>query len=438
MIFRPFLFILAAVFAGQLQAQFELITSTSKNISKWYIKNTSADSQKMKSATLQFFHHTADLLFTPSITNPGGGKYQYSGSFTGLSNYTFEYKTIQIAGLTGYLQAGDTMLVSITENAGNRKDTVMAAGVHLYYGDTLGNNYEADVYPIGISACPSIPIFVNAGNGSAGIKFGSFASPTLHDNPCETELVVIIFSNSTLKRKAVSGVIPHCPNGRQWTDYGWPKDEQIYYSFDITSGLGRLQFDTLINALSIGDYVALVNPTILPLSNFNFIKTSLRKLGLDPPTFSDVTGYLTMVGKKSAVFGEANYDFCQDSHANCYVSMEQTIVQGNVTNAMQDFAPCYEIDAQVIAKTDTTSNGVGQWNQSLVQVYPNPTSQDWKIQGINTECQITVYDLQGKILSQQSTETPVSVGLDLGPGSYILELIEKKTGTKQSFILLKE
>lgn len=435
--FRYFILFVVLCICTRISAQFELISSSSKSVSKWYVKNNSSDSFKLKSITLRFFHHTGDIVFTPSITNPGGGKYQFTGTFYGQGNHTFQYKTIQIAGLNGYILAGDTVLVSITENAGNRKDSVIAAGVHIYYADTLGNDFEADIYPSGSSACPSAGIFVNAGNAAAGIKYGSFASPSLHPNPCETQLVAIVYSNSTLSRKGVTGVTPHCASGRLWTDYGWPKNEQIYYSFDITTGLGRLQFDTLINAMNTGDYIALTNAQILPLSNFNFIKTSLKKIGFDPPTFSDVTGYLTLVGKKSAVLGEANYDYCQDSHGNCYVSIEQSIVQGNVSNGMQDFAPCYESTLQILTKTDSTINKVSGNSLPLANVFPNPTQTGWNITPTSV-FDVKIYDLGGRLRCENRVETATIIGSDLPIGNYILHLSDQKTGEIQTYFLLKE
>ena len=430
------LFLFAMLSSVMAFAQFDIIPVTSTDHCNWHIKNTSLDSLKVKSISVRYFHHTGFINFSPVINNPGGGKYQFPGTFVG-DNHTFQYKTIQISALDQLLYAGDTMLVSTTTNAGNRKDTIIMAGVTVYYSKD-GVDMQASIYPENKGTCPSLALFISEGGNNAGIKFGSAASPNIHGSACESQMIAVVFNGSNLKRKALPNIIPHCASGRLWTTYGNAKDEQIYYSFDITSSLGRLQFDSLIEAMSIGDYVALTNTAMIPMNNLTSCKTSLRKIGYDPATFDNTNGYYSVIGKKGAVWGEAIVETCQDSHANCAISIEHSMVAGDVSNSIKDFSSCYEQAFQVLGKSDTAGMSTDLITYNSQIAYPNPTATGWNFRGVSNQSLLKFFDACGKCIETHLFIQQQSYGSDFRPGCYTVRIENQENHTTTTHLLIKE
>jgi len=420
MYFQRVLILLFTITSFKAHAQFQLLAVANQDICEWKLKNTDTVAHKMTSISFHFFHQKPDIVFSPALSFPGGGKYQFKGSFNGSSKMKFKFKTVQINSLDTLLQPGGTLLASITVNAGNYKDTILAAGVKVYYSDN-STAKTAEVYPAGVSPCPSEAIFINAGSTNAGIKLGSFANGVLHDGLCEPQLVAIIFDGHTLKRKGLANFIPHCPTGRLWTTFGNLDDYEIYYSFDVTKQKHRLEFDSFINAIPIGDYVALTNKSMISLAWFDSISTSLAKIGYTTPPFGDTIGYFTMVGKKGATSGEANFNFCKDPHGTCYVSIEQSLIQDDTSNTLVDFSPCYETMVQYLAKTVPLN--ADPLSLLALNVYPNPSATGWAIDDIGTPYNYSILNLNGMLLQSGKANGKTFIsGLNLRPAIYILRI----------------
>lgn len=430
------LFLFAIISSILANAQFEIIPVTSTDHCNWHLKNTSSDSLKVKSISVRYFHHTGFINFSPVINNPGGGKYQFPGIYVG-DNQTFQYKTIQISALDQLLYAGDTMLVSTTTNAGLRKDTIVMAGVTVYYSKD-GVDMQAAAYPENKGTCPSLALFISEGGNNSGIKFGSAASANLHSNVCETQMVAIVFNSSNLKRKAFSNIIPHCPSGRLWTTYGNSKDDQVYYTFDITTTQGRLQLDSLVEAMAIGDYIALTNTAMIPMNSLTACKTSLRKIGYDPATFDNVNGYYSIVGKKGAVWGEAIVETCQDSHANCAISIEHSMVAGDMSNAIKDFSSCYEMAYQVLGKSDTAGMSTNLYIHNRQIAYPNPTADGWYFSGVSQNAVLRFFDASGKLILTTPYNALQGYGTSFNPGCYSVRIEHLEDNSTTTHLLIKE
>jgi hypothetical protein len=433
---KSILFFFAILISIVAKAQFEIIPATSTDQCNWYIKNTSSDSLKVKSISVRYFHHTGFINFSPVISNPGGGKYQFPGIYVG-DNQTFQYKTIQISALDQLLYSGDTMLVSTTTNAGLRKDTIVMAGVTVFYSKD-GVDMQAPAYPENKGTCPSVSLFISEGGNNSGIKFGSAASPNLHSSVCENQMVAIVFNSSNLNRKAFPTFLPHCAAGRRWTTYGNSKDEQIYFTFDITTSQGRLQLDTLIELMSIGDYVALTKTAMIPMSSLTACKTSLRKIGYDPATFDNVNGYYAIVGKKGAVWGEAIVETCQDSHANCAISIEHSMVAGDMSNAIKDFSSCYELAFQVLGKSDTAGMSTDVYIQKQQGVYPNPTADGWYFSGVSQGAVLKFFDASGKLILTTPYNALQSYGSSFTSGCYSVRIVHAEDHCTSTHLLIKE
>jgi hypothetical protein len=251
-------------------------------------------------------------------------------------------------------------------------------------------------------------------------------------------MVAIVFNSSNLNRKAFPTFLPHCAAGRRWTTYGNSKDEQIYYTFDITTSQGRLQLDTLIELMSIGDYVALTNTAMIPMSSLTACKTSLRKIGYDPATFDNVNGYYAIVGKKGAVWGEAIVETCQDSHANCAISIEHSIVAGDMSNAIKDFSSCYELAFQVLGKSDTAGMSTDVYIQKQQVVYPNPTADGWYFSGVSQGAVLKFFDASGKLILTTPYNALQSYGSSFTSGCYSVRIVHAEDHCTSTHLLIKE
>lgn len=433
---RPvILFISSLLFFFQSsKAQFQLIAESQNQVCKWYVKNTSADSHKMVSVSIRFFHQSGDIVFTPAISNPGGGKYQFTGSFSGDGNFNFKYKTIQILALGGVLQPGEQALLSTTENTGNTRDTIIAAGVTVYYSDT-GQVYSAQVFPGGVSPCPSTSIFLSSGNTNAGIKEGSPSNYPVHTSECEPQLIAVVYDNNTLARKPVPGHIPHCAAGRLWTTFGHFEDYMIYYSFNITTDLGRRQFDTFVDAIPLMDYVAIVNKQMINMNHLNGVLNSMKKIGFGFTPFDTTTGYFNIIGKKGANPNEAVYNFCQDPHGVCFISLEHSMSAGDKTNAIRDYSTCYE---NIVQFLEIPVNMLTENSLSGIRVFPNPTEQQWNISGIDGPVSISIRDAAGREVLSVQAQNDLSISTEsMHSGVYFLH-ISGSSGLNKRLSLFKQ
>ncbi len=418
MLFRGVALALIALLSNSLSAQFDLLVVTNNNVSTWKIKNTDTVAHKITSVSLRFFHQKPGIIFTPAITFPGGGKFQFKGNFNGSAGYAFKYKTIHIIGLDTLLPAGGQAIASITTNEGDYKDTILAAGVKVYYTDNSVSK-SADAFPAGLSTCPTEAVFINAGSGNSGIKLGSSAAQNLHASVCETQLVAIAFDNKTLLRKPVGNHIPHCAAGRKWTTFGNATDYQVYYTFNITQATGRLQFDSFVNDLNTGDYLALTNTAMVSMQCYDSIANSLKKIGYAPIRMGDTTGYISIIGKKGANEGEASYNYCKDPHGTCYISMEQSLTQNDVSATIIDFSSCYEPMQQVLEKT--TTNGATSVVKHNLQAYPNPTKNGWTLANIEPGFAYTIRNAQGTIVQAcNRSASPFVSAENLQAGIYFI------------------
>lgn len=382
---------------------------------------------------MRFFHHKPDIIFTPAISTPGGGKYQFKGNFNGSVGYNFQYKTIQIVGLDTILPKGGDAIASITSNEGNLKDTIIVAGVKVYFSD---NNVSktADVFPAGVAPCPTEAVFINAGSSNSGIKLGSAAAQNLHANVCETQLVAIVFDNNTLLRKPVIGQTPHCEAGRKWTTYGNASDFQIYYTFNISKDTGRKQFDTFINGLANGDYIAITNTAMVSLKFYDSISSSLSKIGYITPPFGDTIGYISFIGKKGAAAGEAAWNYCKDPHGTCYISIEQSLSQNDKSNTIKDFSACYESMQQVMEKAIAQNIRDNSKNQMIIS--PNPTQGKWTVQGMPGLFYYYITDCYGKTIRKTTRcENTIIDSEGIAPGVYFLHFIQ--SNQKHIYTIMK-
>jgi hypothetical protein len=286
-----------------------------------------------------------------------------------------------------------------------------------------------------VSPCPSTAIFLSSGNTNAGIKEGSPSNYPIHTAECEPQLIAVVYDNNTLARKAVPGQVPHCPAGAKWTTFGHFEDYMIYYSFNITTDLGRRQFDTFIEAIPLMDYVAMVNKQMIHMNHLNGVLNSMKKIGFGFTPFDTTTGYFNILGKKGANPNEAVYNFCQDPHGVCFISLEHSMTAGDKTNAIRDYSACYE---NIVQYLEVPVNSLNENTVSGIRVFPNPTDGIWHISGIHAPVAITLSDPAGRVVFSTITQNNLSISTEsMHSGVYFLN-ISGSSGLNKKLSLFKQ
>ncbi|MBL7813126.1 MAG: T9SS type A sorting domain-containing protein [Bacteroidetes bacterium] len=430
---RKLFFVAAFIFsAARLHGQFQMLAVTNDNVCTWKVRNTSTDTIQLISVSLRLFHQKPDMDFTPRVITGGVSKYQYQGNFKGKTR-SFKYKTIQIISLDSILDPGLETVMATGTNAGNIPDTIMAAGAMVYYKIKNGPVQSVNVYPGGVNPCPSEAVFINAGIQNWGIKYGSYAGQNVHSSNCSTQLVAVVYDRDTLKRKAVTGILPKCAGGRAWTTFGNPTDNQVYYSFDISTAAGRSAFDSLAEAMQTGDFIALVNQNYQRLTEYAACNNTLAKLGISALPQDTTFGFVCMVGRKGAQSPSGHTDYCISSHGNCAASMEHSLIGGSPYNTIYDFGECYETLVQTLTKAPAQS--LTTTTLPAVQIFPNPTDQIWNIRISAQKAQLKLYDAGMRKVMELTCGNQASIATSqLAKGNYILE-VSTSAGTSAHHLI---
>ena len=86
------------------------------------------------------------------------------------------------------------------------------------------------------------------------------------------------------------------------------------------------------------------------------------------------------------------------------------------------------------------ATGIHSIENNILQVYPNPSSDEFLIRSQHPVSDIIVYDLLGNVAdrtAQKKSRFVSSIGADLKPGMYVL-VVKGEDGSKQSFKLMKK
>lgn len=415
------LFLMTSAVVGQ-GAKFQIFTLSGGPVCTWNLRNSGDVDAKVVAVSMRFFHQRPNLDFTPISQTPGFSKNQYQGRFSGKTK-TYNYKTVcifpQDSVLTPAAQIAMVMATNYNVSSG---DSILAAGVSVFC-KVNGRDTVVEAFPGGVAPCPGRHLFLNGGSASSGLKEGGFGYFNLAAGSCMNRLNMVVYDGSSLRRKAVSGFTPICPNGRKWSSLGFSTDSLVYYSFDISTPAGRLSFDSVVKGMNSGDYAMLGNLTPQPLSYFDTCQSTLQLLGFGNSTLGSTPGYLVMVGKKGLSTGKARFEFCASGHLNCYTSMEQTILSGLPASDIQDFGDCFEAYEQALEKGWPLSRKGS--NNSSISVYPNPTDHTWHVTAAGIS-RLYLTDAAGKLVHTTITRTASGAdiqGSDLTPGMYLLQVI---------------
>ncbi|MCC7298297.1 MAG: T9SS type A sorting domain-containing protein [Bacteroidia bacterium] len=416
--FFNFLIVCFALPLAAQSPELQVFATTSGHTCTWSVKNTGSTAVKITNASLRLFYsHPSISIYPNSIGQPTISR-QSKGKFTGNTK-TFNYKTYLLFSLDSLLDVGNSVNLVTVDNASQIADTIIIAGVDIFYSENA-QTLTVNAYPPNETPCPAEYLFIDAGRANSGIKTLGFANTTLHQDNC-INVTAIVFDGTTLERKAVSAVMPNCSNGKLWTTYGYSKDSQIYYTFDITNATHALQFDTLVKNMSTGDYLAFATQSIQDFSNFSQINSSLSLLGYNETMPTSNPGYFAMLGRKGANAGEAKFDSCTDAHLNCTISMEQSMLANAPIGKIPSFGSCFEKLIQILEKEPAQS--VSAIDKNIFNLYPNPASDKWLIEHTHTLSHIVLYDATGRLLNTFPGNTKEISCQSLKDGIYFVSAI---------------
>lgn len=416
-----FFYLLAACISLPLAAQtpeFHVFATSNGHTCTWSIKNVGSSAVKISNASLRLFYtHDAISIYPNSVGQPTISR-QSSGSYTG-NNKTFKHKTYLLFSLDTLLDAGNSVNLVTVDNASQKQDTILIAGVDIFYSEN-STTKTVNAYPPNETPCPAEYLFLDAGRTNSGIKTLGFANTTLHPDNCINGISAIVFDGNTLKRKSVAAPIPNCSNGKLWTNLGYSRDSLIYYSFDLSNNTHALQFDTLVSNMQSGDYIALATQSMHDFSKFTQISASLAALGFNSSLPTANPGYFTMLGRKGANNGEAKFDSCTDAHLNCTVSMEQSMISNAPAGKIPSFGSCFENLVQILEKEP--ANSKQSIHRSSIGVFPNPSMDVWNIRSNSKIAEVLVQDALGRTVLHFENTNEIPCG-QLKTGLYYITVI---------------
>lgn len=406
-----------------LKGQFSLQSYTNKDTCYYKVTNTGKDTFLAKRIAMLVFNQKNDLLIEPGSSTLGVEQIKYSGSFYGKS-YRFKNKTIQQHPLYDTLFPNSTIKLVKIVNTGNSADTIMGAAMVFYVAKPGGPIEKYPLYPSGSASCSFKSLFLNAGTNNSGIGYESFSSIQTDASDCLGGVIVKCFDGNTGVQIGVNNVIPACSGGRQHTFYGAPNDVSLYHSFLLDDTSSAKEFDSLVDELNNGDFIALYTTGPFRLNELTQAKnvTTLNKIGLWDPMLDTTHGYTLLVGRKSLNPGKGKIAWCQSSHLNCKTNLEYTLSLGSNSAEMYDYPECYESLYQTLSKF-TNSNVKGVNSASQLLAFPNPSNDYWVIK---TSVVPVIFDQQGKqqiVDTEHAGKTEIRINaLTLSPGIYFAVL----------------
>lgn len=424
-----------ALTASAQNLQFQVFSVSGGPVCTYIIRNSGNVDAKLVAVSMRIFHQRPNLDFRPVSGTPGFSKYQYTGKFTS-TNKSFACKTVCILPQDSLIQqASQIDLLEITNYNTGSKDSLMAAGITVFC-KVNGRDTSVEAFPGGATPCPGKHVFLNAGTASSGLKEGGFGFFNLAAGSCQNNLNLIVYDGATLARKAVTGMTPICQNGRKWSTFGFKSDSFIYYSFDITTPAGRKSLDSLTLAMNSNDYAVLGNLNPINLSYFDSCSSALQRIGYASPWSSDNTGFMVMAGRKGLSPGQANIEYCQSSHMNCYTSLEQTLLAGETGSSLNDFGSCFEPSELVLEKGWPVSSR--RFNIDAIKVFPNPSNTQWSISSGKIAA-LQLLDASGKSVNPKINMEQGGASIDASSiqnGIYML-VVHKTDGSKTTVRLVR-
>jgi hypothetical protein len=411
---------------GSAQKKFSLSQTIHKDSIYYYLKNNTNATIKASAITCTWFHMKGDLVFWPEDKSIPLNISTTTGRFQG-NTFTFRRRSDQKLAFSRFINPGDSAIFVRATNYNKQPDTLMCANMQLYYLDSNGEAFNDEVYPNFSQKCPFQRVFVVGDLSNDGIRFGSFANKILHvTNTCSSGLVVVIIHRSTLKPTTAPGIDPQCADGRKWTSFGYPTDEQIFYRFDFTDTSNRTKFVQFLEAINNGYHVFFSTPARVAMDlRDKRLANAMKLIGsndsIGKTLFSEkmFTGYGQKGAKQGTIFFKR-----EDAKNFVPVIKEFLLLQDQEYSTDYAFAACYEpLTAKILEEQPNKPTSTEILNQSHFSIYPNPSNSLIYIDKTNPKAEdFILTDNVGKVIQTiriKDFKNELFIG-NLIPGCYFL------------------
>lgn len=398
------LFVVKSTLFGQ--QNFELSYVNKKDTTYFYLHNKTQDTINGVAINATWFHMGEGLVFWPEDMLTGLSVYKTSGNYV-ASNIHFKFKSYQRMSFDFFVPHGDSQLFAKVVNYVSTYDTIMCANLQLWYLDDKDSLHNERVLPAKSNpndcAFEQYYLVSNLGK-SDGVKLGSAANYTLHQsNQCTVGLAVVVIDRNTLLPTPVNGITPQCSDGRKWTTFGYPTNEQVFYYFDMGDTSSISQIIELIEAIPTGDHVFM---STLGTAETDFrsprMKNALKLIGATGnETINDLYSYKTYCafGSKGAVSGSFYGQGIQPLQSSVYTLREYVFFPGRYYDSANAFSSCYEKGISIIMPEQPKKNIAVKSPNSPKNwvIYPNPldlsTRNQFFISEINVSSKMSDFDL---------------------------------------------
>lgn len=350
----------------------------------YYVVNKSDQKANAGAIICTWFHSTEDMVFWPADLGIGLGTVTSFGSYTG-KNAQFNRRTTQRISFDFDILPGDSQEFVTVQNYSKEPQEVMCANIRLFYFDTAGRDREVSVFPLNEDPCPFKQVYVVGNFSNDGIRFWTTANRLLHySNTCTAGFDVVVIDRSTLEPVPVFGQTPLCNDGKKWTTFGHPFNEQVYYHFDLSVTSHISAFVDLVEAINPGDHVFFSHASRNAVNvTDNRVVAALEKLGGDsgllsykgkkPSENKLIAAKVWMAyGNKSSSVGTLEIFRDED------IKKEYVLLPDQVYDKSKSFAPCFEASLRELDETKEPSDTSGNSNVITVKsktqnrVFPNP------------------------------------------------------------------
>lgn len=412
------------------QVKFELIATAKEDTVFYALKYHGHEKFNGNSITCNWFTMRESVYFFSAYWNGGLNYRRYLGPFPG-NKYTFNHKVSAGYNFDVDLDSGQQEIFAFCENFDNIPDTVLVGNLDVYgsFGDSA---VRYSVFPTNQSDCPFERVYVQTGLSINGIQLGSFANSTLHQSTsCNLGIVGIVFNQYSLDRTTLGSLLPSCSDGRKWKSFGYPKDDQIFFNFDLMTDSGQQYFSDFVDAIDPGDHVFLVTANRTPFGYLTLkLKNALKKIGISDYQYSTIQNYISKekpgsdlmaaYGRKGMTAGKMSFFAGSE---NSYKQFEIFMLPNQPIDTVFSFAPCYEVLTRKIMERQPKPSSVESTEKFSFAAFPNPTKDKWNILSPKSQ-KLTLMNAQLQIVQIVNVVENEMIEIDatrLSDGVYFLK-----------------
>jgi hypothetical protein len=399
----------------------------------YYVVNESDQKANAGAIICTWFHNTDEMVFWPADVGIGFGTITKEGLYSG-KNVQFNRRSTQRISFDFDIYPGDSQEFVTVQNYSKVPQEVMCTNIRLFYFDTAGRDREASVFPLDQDPCPFKQVYMLGNFSSDGIRFWTTANRLLHySTTCTDGFDVVVIDRSTLEPIPVLGQTPLCKDGKKWTSFGHPFNEQVYYHFDFRDTSHISAFVDLVEAINPGDHVFFSHASRNAVNMTDKrVVAALETLGGDPGLVS--YSAKLKAGKVWMAYGNKSSDKgTLEIFADVDVKKEYVLLPDQVYDESKSFAPCFEATLRELDETkesfDTADIAVSFHSKPPSRVFPNPVEDQLQVFSYFPQEEIALFTLAGQRCKVQVE--PYSTQLyridmnAMGSGVYILKVGEE-------------